>query len=134
MTDTTHAGGCHCGRTRYSFTGPLTDIAHCHCSICRRTSGGIVVTWITVDKLAFAWTANPPAEYLSSSTCTRYFCPGCGAQLALFTALAPGTIDVTIGSLDHPETAPAERHIWTDSRLPWLRLDTHLPEEQRESL
>ena len=43
-----HTGGCHCGQLRYQFSGPLHDIAHCHCSICRRVSGGIVTTWITV--------------------------------------------------------------------------------------
>ena len=36
-----HSGGCHCGHIRYQFSGPLQDIAHCHCSICRKVSGGI---------------------------------------------------------------------------------------------
>ncbi|KPW91720.1 hypothetical protein ALO50_01812 [Pseudomonas syringae pv. cerasicola] len=39
-----HSGGCHCGGLRYQFDAPLRDIAHCHCSICRRTSGATVVT------------------------------------------------------------------------------------------
>ena len=50
-----HSGGCHCGHLRYQFSGPLHDIAHCHCSICRRVSGGIVTTWITVPAADFAW-------------------------------------------------------------------------------
>lgn len=43
-----HQGGCHCGQLRYRFNAPLQSIAHCHCSICRRTSGGIVTSWLTV--------------------------------------------------------------------------------------
>jgi hypothetical protein len=27
----------------------LRDIAHCHCSICRRTTGGIPTTWLQLD-------------------------------------------------------------------------------------
>jgi len=49
-----HQGGCHCGRVRYQFSGALVDIAHCHCSICRRVSGGLVTTWITLPRSAFA--------------------------------------------------------------------------------
>ncbi len=129
-----HTGGCHCGHLRYQFSGPLHDIAHCHCSICRRVSGGIVTTWITVPVSAFQWVKGTPAQYESSSTGVRYFCSNCGAQLAFMTHLSPESIDVTIATLDHPELAPAERHIWTDSRLPWLHLDEHLPGEAEETI
>lgn len=129
-----HTGGCHCGRLRYQFSGPLRDIAHCHCSICRRVSGGLVTTWITLPARAFKWLEGVPARYDSSASCARYFCADCGAHLALVTHLSPDSIDVTIATLDHPERAPADRHIWTDSRLPWLRLDEHLPEEPEETL
>lgn len=133
MTDL-HTGGCHCGRLRYRFDAPLRDIAHCHCSICRRSSGGLLVTWITVPGARFSWTAGEPGTYASSPTCTRYFCRDCGAQLALHTALAPDTLDVTIGTLDDANQAPADRHIWVGTRLPWLHLDPHLPDEQEEQL
>jgi hypothetical protein len=129
-----HTGGCHCGHLRYLFRAPLRDIAHCHCSICRRTSGGLVVTWITVPRTAFQWTAGTPREYASSASCTRYFCGDCGAQLALFTTLSPDSLDVTIATLDHPEQAAADRHIWVSSRLPWLTLDPQLPEEREERI
>ena len=129
-----HEGGCHCGRLRYEISGPLRDIAHCHCSICRRVSGGLVTTWITLPHSSFRWLAGTPARYDSSSSCARYFCADCGAHLALITHLSPESIDVTIATLDHPELAPASRHIWTDSRLPWLHLDEHLPEEREETL
>ncbi|MEJ6817804.1 GFA family protein [Pseudomonas sp. LF-5] len=129
-----HCGGCHCGHIRYQFSGPLQDIAHCHCSICRKVSGGIVTTWITVPAANFQWLAGTPSRYDSSGSCARYFCPHCGAQLALVTQLSPESIDLTIATLDHPESAPAERHIWTDSQLPWLHLDEQLPGEPEETL
>ena len=69
----------------------------------------------------------------SSSSCARYFCPRCGAQLALVAQLSPVSIDVTIATLNHPERTPAERHIWTDSQLPWLHLDEHQPGETEEN-
>lgn len=131
MADT-HSGGCHCGRLRYTFEAPLQDIAHCHCSICRRTSGGIVTTWLTVPAQSFRWRSGEPAVYASSPSCTRYFCGHCGCHLTLLTTLSPDSLDITVASLDQPELAPAERHIWVKSRLPWLQLDPHLPQEDEE--
>ncbi len=58
-----HQGGCLCGGLRYEFTAPLQDIAHCHCSTCRRSSGGIVTTWVTVPLTSFRWLAGIPREY-----------------------------------------------------------------------
>ena len=133
MDQVTH-GGCHCGSLRYQFDAPLQDIAHCHCSICRRTSGGIVTTWISVPIASFQWTEGSPTPYDSGPTCVRYFCNNCGAQLALLSRNSPELIDVTVATFDHPELAPANRHIWTDNRLPWLHLDEQLPEEAEEKI
>ncbi|MCF9001737.1 GFA family protein [Pseudomonas syringae] len=122
-----HSGGCHCGGLRYQFDAPLRDIAHCHCSICRRTSGATVVTWISVPLASFTWLTGSPCAYDSAPSCVRYFCCKCGAHLALFTRNSPDEIDVTIATLDQSELAAPSRHIWIENRLPWLRLDEHLP-------
>ena len=129
-----HSGGCQCGALRYQFDAPLRDIAHCHCTVCRRTSGGIVTTWVTIPLASFRWLAGTPNQYASSASCTRSFCANCGAQLTLFTRLSPETLDITVATLDQPELAPADRHIWVQSRLPWLHLDEQLPEEQQEHI
>ena len=124
-----HQGGCQCGALRYRINAPLTDIAHCHCSVCRRSSGGILTTWATVPRQAFHWLRGTPKAFASSASCTRYFCADCGAHLALLTSLSPDTLDVTVATLDKPEQAPADRHIWVSSRLSWLTVDPQLPEE-----
>ena len=126
------AGGCHCGRLRYLVEAPVADVAHCHCSVCRRTTGGIVTTWMTVPLGSFRWTRGSAAAYASSASCIRYFCSHCGCHLSLFTSHSPETLDVTVASFDQPERAPADRHIWVGSRLPWLQLDPQLPQEREE--
>ncbi|HEK1688134.1 MULTISPECIES: GFA family protein [Pseudomonas] len=126
-------GGCHCGALRYRLEGDLTDVAHCHCSICRRASGGLVVTWLTLPRKGFQWMAGEPKRYVAPASCTRFFCGDCGAHVALETTHSPLSIDVTVGTLDRPEQVRASRHIWTGSRLPWLHLDEELPGEVEES-
>lgn len=129
-----HEGGCQCGALRYRIEAPLSDSAHCHCAICRRSSGGILTTWVTVPRTSFQWLQGQPRTFASSASCSRYFCADCGAHLALFTTLSPHTLDVTVATLDAPERAPANRHIWVGSRLPWLSVDPQLPEEDEELL
>ncbi|MFQ5775190.1 MAG: GFA family protein [Kiloniellaceae bacterium] len=125
--DEAHEGGCLCGAVRYRIDGPIDSVVHCHCSMCRRASGAPVVTWLTVAADRFALTKGEPVRFKSSDHGERGFCPTCGAQITFVTRHRPQEVDVTVGSLDHPEAHPAERHIWTSSRLPWLRLDEELP-------
>ncbi len=135
-------GGCHCGKIKYSFEGNLKDIAHCHCSICRKTTGGIVTTWITIllqklniiDDSIIIFPGDPYflKEYKSSETCCRYFCKNCGCSLFLHTTLSSKTIDISIATLDHPNDVIPDRHIWFKNKIEWLKLDEHLPVEQQE--
>ncbi|MDF0733558.1 GFA family protein [Pseudomonas entomophila] len=129
-----HEGGCHCGALRYRLEGGLADVAHCHCTICRRVSGGVVVTWVTLPREGFRWLAGTPQCYVAPASCSRYFCGRCGAHVALSTLHSPDSIDVTVATLDHPEQVRPNRHIWVGSRLPWLHLDEDLPGELGERL
>ncbi|QXH51670.1 GFA family protein [Pseudomonas fakonensis] len=133
MTDEV-TGGCHCGALRYRLRGDLSDVAHCHCSICRRVSRGTLVTWVSVALKDFEWLAGSAQRYVAPDSCSRYFCGGCGAHVVLVTTHSPDTVDVTVATLDHPERVPANRHIWVGSRLPWMRVDEGLPEEDEERL
>jgi len=126
-------GGCHCRALRYVITqDTLTDVANCHCGICRRTSGGTFVTWATIPLEAFRWERGVPGVYQATPQSERYFCSTCGAQLAMHTSLAPKTTDVTVATLDRPELFPPNRNIWVGSKLSWVMLEPELPQEIEE--
>ena len=122
-----HEGGCLCGALRYRIEGPLAPSIHCHCRLCQRSTGAPVVTWVSFPATRFTMTRGTPAEYASSSHGRRLFCADCGTQIAFRTTRRGDDIDVTVASLDHPEDHAPGSHIWTESRLTWLRLDEHLP-------
>jgi hypothetical protein len=127
-----HTGGCLCGQVRYRVDAAIADIAHCHCTMCRRASGAVAVTWFTVPSAAFSLTRGRLQTWRSSPGATRGFCPGCGCQISFQTDPAvddagPGGLDITLATLDDAARHPPTRHIWTDSRLPWLTLDPDLP-------
>ncbi|MFO1126979.1 MAG: GFA family protein [Rhodospirillales bacterium] len=119
-------GGCLCGAIRYRISGPTTAAVHCHCSMCRRSTGAVVATWITVAATDFHLLRGTPKVYVSSPKGERRFCDRCGAQLIWASPLGTDTLDVTVGTLDHPEHHAADRHIFIDDRVPWLKLDEGL--------
>ncbi len=121
-------GGCLCGGLRYQIAGPPNRVVHCHCTMCRRGSGGTVVTWAIVPADGFRFTAGRPAEYASSPGAIRRFCPTCGAQITFAEAARAHEIDITVATLDDPAACPADHHVWPESRIPWLHLDQHLPD------
>lgn len=120
-------GGCLCGAVRYEAKDPIEDAVHCHCTMCRRASGSVVVTWFSVPLGNFRYVRGKPDLYRSSSHGERRFCSRCGAQLTFHTVHEPNLIEVTVGTLDHPEDVRPDRHIWTSTRVHWLKLDEHLP-------
>ena len=127
-------GGCFCGAVRYEIHGAPRVVAHCHCTMCRRAAGAPVVTWATYPRAALRFVAGSPAELRSSPLVTRTFCGCCGTPLTFVTAAEPDWIDVTVGSMDRPETVPPAAHIWTDNALAWLVLDDDLPRHPRGHL
>jgi 2-oxo-3-hexenedioate decarboxylase len=108
-------------------TGTPVHETHCHCSICRRTTGAPFVTWFTVPADAFAFTAGSPTCFASSDHGRRSFCPFCGTQLTFQSSRAPGELDVTTCSLDEPERVPPKDHTQTGAMLSWVALSGGLP-------
>lgn len=43
-------GGCFYGQIRYEATGTPFHESNCHCSLCRRTTGALFVTWFSVHR------------------------------------------------------------------------------------
>ena len=112
-------GGCFCGALRYRIER-VEQVANCHCSMCRRTSGAPFVTWLVVPREAFAWTAGEPAHLKSSARGDRWFCAACGTPIACVIASQPEHIDITLGSLDAPECFTPALDVHRRSRLPWV--------------
>jgi hypothetical protein len=125
-------GGCLCGAIRYRAFWPAYAITHCHCRTCRRASGAPFVTWAGFDADKFTITQGQPASYKSSPGVLRTFCAACGTALTYQRADLPGSIDVTLGSMDDPEILEPQDHTWTESRIGWIRLHDGLPEYPRE--
>lgn len=125
------AGGCLCGAIRYRLTGPIIFCGICHCRSCRLSAGAESVGWATVAAGDFALDAGSPAAYASSPAVQRGFCAKCGTTLT-FRLEGGDSIDVTLASLDDPESAPVSSEVWLDHRLSWNPANPKLAGYPRE--
>ena len=127
-------GGCLCGTVRYEATEPLYDTHYCHCRKCQKASGAPVIAGAFLPSVALCFTHAEPNFYKSSSIVERGFCGNCGTYL-LYRPLIPewsNWVIITIASLDHPETAPPQRHYGIEGQIEWFNTHDNFPRERYE--
>lgn len=114
-------GSCFCQSIRFELRDDEYPVVNCHCSMCRRTSGAPFVSWLLVPIGDYQVTAGHPKELRSSDHGTRTFCPDCGTPITCISSKHPQRIDVTLGSLTHPENLVPSGDYYEDTRLSWVR-------------
>jgi hypothetical protein len=123
-------GGCACGLVRYRLaSGPL--IVHCcHCLNCQRQTGSAfaINLMIEADRVEVLNGEPRPVEVArDDGGVQRVFrCHSC--QVAVFSEYGwPELLYVRGGTLDEPSTAPPDVHIFTRSKVPWVKLPDGAP-------
>ena len=89
-------GSCFCGRVRFEITPPTLWCAHCHCTMCQRTHGAAVVTWVGVaeEQLRIVAGEESLTWYASSEDARRGFCHVCSSSLFFRSRRWPGEVHV----------------------------------------
>lgn len=123
MNNTQLRGGCLCGNVQYIISAQPFGADHCHCSMCRKTTGAVVASWMDFKIEQVDWLTAPPKEYASSATTRRGFCPNCGASISFRDDNHPDYLSLTIASLDNPDAVQPTAHIYVDDKVSWLSLN-----------
>jgi hypothetical protein len=124
-------GRCLCGAVTYQCGPALLSACLCHCESCRRASGAHAVAWGTVTRAAFRVTSGSLRSHVSSPGALRQFCEQCGTPITYSNERSPDLIDVTIATLDQPDSMQPTEHIWMEDALSWDRPNDGLPQFAR---
>ncbi|PVG02224.1 hypothetical protein CPB86DRAFT_615287 [Serendipita vermifera] len=99
---------------------------HCHCTTCRQTVGGLIVTWVSIPDTHIKMVkSGPTGKYRASNRVTREFCQTCGTSLFFLEDEEPDVVGLTVASIttsnvfDYVEIGD---HIWVED-VSSLRLD-----------
>jgi hypothetical protein len=94
--------------------------------MCQKAVGGPFIALAMFKPDQVTWTRVAPRAFRSSTIATRLFCAGCGTPLA-YVDDDSGNVELTLGSLDHPESTAPARATGTESLLPWTGEVPSLP-------
>lgn len=104
------SGSCLCGEVRFAVAGDPQGASMCHCSQCRKQSGGI---WSSAHVPQGDLTISGPVTWFSASPAAqRGFCPRCGSFL-FWRAHGEDTISFALGAVDGPTGLQLTKHIFT---------------------
>jgi hypothetical protein len=127
----TFEGGCACGAVRYRLESEPMFVHCCHCRDCQRQTGSAFVlnALIETDRVTLLSGAPEPVAVPTDSGRPHdiYRCATC--QTALWSDYGRRGVlrFVRIGTLDDPSALPPDVHIYTRSKLPWVRLPDGVP-------
>ena len=122
-------GSCLCGGVKISIAGQISDIIHCHCSLCRKSSGTAYATNGFVNSKDFGVVEgqNLLTFYEVSPGKKRHFCKVCASPVYSSNAQNPERIRIRLGILDSSIDERPISHNFVSSKANWDDLDADLP-------
>lgn len=127
---------CICGALGARTLGEPAVVAMCSCSMCQRRSGtafGLYAWWPEGD----VWMSGPARGFARRSergrTFEHFFCPTCGATVALRGEHMPFMTAIAVGAFADPGFPGPTVAVWDTTRARWLDDIDSLPRltEQR---
>ncbi len=119
-------GGCACGEIRYRLRMPPMFVHCCHCQDCQRQTGSaFVLNAITETDRIELLRGNPePVAVPTDSGRSHdiYRCPVCRVALWSDYGKRPNLRFLRVGTLDDAAAVQPDVHIFTRSKVPWVRL------------
>lgn len=117
-------GSCWCGGVRFEVSEPFIALTFCHCTSCKRISGGVGTAngrarteWIDVKQGRELLTTYQPDEGSAKT-----FCSVCGSNL--FGGGWPDSeqASVRLSAIDSGLNQKPDRHNYVRSVAPWETL------------
>ena len=121
-------GACLCGDVSFEITGPVMQMANCHCSMCRKFHGAAFATLGVVAPPDFRWLHGQGnvIHYRSSRSGWRNFCSRCGAAAPAMPDGGPFAL-VPMGNVEGDPGQRPSLHFFADSKAAWHDIADDLP-------
>ena len=129
------AGGCACGRVRFTARVGDDEAYLCHCRMCQRATGSVSIAFKSIKRSDVDWQGQPD-WYESSAIARRPYCRECGTSLGFQYNEGSDSMDLCVAAFDDPSRFVPKHHFgaesihraWIDTQgLPEHRSEEHKP-------
>jgi hypothetical protein len=114
-------GSCHCGAVRFEVSGDFSTVRVCHCTTCKKLSGGVGTTngRTRSENVRVLAGRELISTYQPAEGSSKSFCSRCGSNL--FGGGWPESefASVRISALDTPFDRKPEAHTFVRSVAAW---------------
>jgi hypothetical protein len=115
------SGSCHCGAVRFEVTEDFSAVRICHCTTCKKLSGGAGTTngRARTDTIRVVAGEELIRTYQPDEGSSKSFCSQCGSNL--FGGGWPESefSSVRISAIDSPFDRKPDAHTYVRSVAPW---------------
>jgi hypothetical protein len=131
MTTSVLEGGCACAALRYRLASEPMFVHCCPCGDCQRQTGSafVINALIETDRVAVVRGYANRFEMPTPSGRPHgiYRCQSCGTAVWSEYGGVAALRFVRVGTLDDPTAIAPDVHIYTRSKLPWVKLPEGVP-------
>lgn len=124
-------GGCACGEVRYHLLAEPMFVNCCHCRDCQRQTGSafVINALIETERMQVSKGQLGRSDMPTDSGRPHgiYRCKSCGTAIWSEYGGFSTVRFVRVGTLDDPTAVQPGAHIFTRSKLPWVRLPEGVP-------
>lgn len=120
-------GGCACGAVRYRLESAPMYVHCCHCTSCQTETGTAFALNLLIESDRVTLLEGAPVAIMTPSESGKgqqvWRCPDC--QIAVWSNYGGAGDKIRFvrgGTLDDAKAVTPDIHIYTRSKLPWVRL------------
>lgn len=124
-----YSGQCLCGAVSFKIENGISDIIHCHCSLCRKNSGTAYATngFVNTEDFQIVSGQDNLSIFSFKPGRNRHFCKTCGSPIYSSNEDDKSRIRIRLGAIDSNVTERPISHNFVTSKANWEDLDADLP-------
>ena len=129
----TYKGSCLCQTVQIAITGDISSIIHCHCSLCRKSTGSAFATngFVNTQDFHIVSGLESLSAFEMKSGRKRHFCKNCASPVYSSNSDDPTRIRIRLGILDSDITERPISHNFVTSKANWEDFDANLPHYEK---
>ncbi|RYV01679.1 aldehyde-activating protein [Shewanella sp. OPT22] len=124
-----YQGSCLCGTVKFEVHSEISDIIHCHCSLCQKSTGSAYATngFVQTADFKIIQGRSELQHFELRSGRKRHFCSNCASPIYSSNEAEPSRIRIRLGVIDSSISERPISHNFVTSRASWEELDAQLP-------